>query len=158
MSRIAMTLCLIGRGLFRLLVFASVSIPTSGQTKVLSAQQLKDVIRRTRWISYAPTNYFPGESPPVLPDVKSLRADLKVLRRAGFTGLITYSAQPEEVPRIAKNLGFQALLLGIWDPTSDSEQSRALKAVRENGDLIAGLIVGNEGLLTGRYDVKTLCR
>jgi exo-beta-1,3-glucanase (GH17 family) len=94
----------------------------------------------------------------VLPGDASVQEDLETLHSAGFTGLITYGAQVENVPRISRNIGFTAMLLGIWDPLSVAERSEALKAVRENSGLIAGLIVGNEGLLTGRYNIGMLCR
>ena len=69
-----------------------------------------------RRIAYAPNGYFPAESPPVLPSRESLRADLRVLREAGFTGIVTYGAEIPAIPEIAHDLGFQAMLLGIWDP------------------------------------------
>jgi hypothetical protein len=69
-----------------------------------------------RWIAYSPTGYFPAESPPVLPRRESLRADLRVLREAGFTGIVTYGAAIPSIPEIAHDLGFHAMLLGIWDP------------------------------------------
>ena len=68
-----------------------------------------------RWIAYAPTGYYPAESPPVLPSRESLRADLRVLREAGFTGIVTYGAAIPAIPEIAHDLGFHAMLLGIWD-------------------------------------------
>ena len=68
-----------------------------------------------RWIAYAPTGYFPAESPPVLPSRESLRVDLRVLREAGFTGIVTCGAAIPAIPEIAHDLGFHAMLLGIWD-------------------------------------------
>jgi hypothetical protein len=69
-----------------------------------------------RWIAYAPTGYFPAESPPALPSLESLRADLRVLREAGFTGIVTYGAAIPAIPEIAHDLVFHAMLPGIWDP------------------------------------------
>jgi exo-beta-1,3-glucanase (GH17 family) len=130
----------------------------SAASSTSEGQNLNDLVTGLRWVSYAPTNYFPAERPPVLPGDASVQEDLETLHSAGFTGLITYGAQVENVPRIARNIGFTAMLLGIWDPLSVAERSEALKAVRENSGLIAGLIVGNEGLLTGRYNIGMLCR
>lgn len=137
------------------LVFAAA---VSASSSPLEAQNLKDLFTGLRWVSYAPTDYFPAERPPVLPGDASVKEDLETLHSAGFNGLITYGAQVESVPRIARSLGFTAMLLGIWDPLSVAERSEALKAVRGDGGLIAGVIVGNEGLLTGRYDIGMLCR
>ena len=114
-------------------------------------------ISEQRWISYAPTHYFPGESPPVIPTTSSLHADLSTLREAGFTGLVTYGAGVEAISEIAEDVGFEAMLLGIWDPFDIVEREKALKAVREHSRLITGLVVGNEGLLNARYDVQALC-
>jgi hypothetical protein len=52
----------------------------------------------------------------VLPSRESLRADLRVLREAGFTGIVTYGAASHAIPEIAHDLGFHAMLLRIWDP------------------------------------------
>src|SRR5262249_22644494 len=82
---------------------------------------------------------------------------LTVLRRAGFDGLITYGAELEAIPALAEKIGFRSMLIGIWDPWSPIERLELLKAVREHRKLIAGVIVGNEGLLSGRYSVDSLC-
>jgi exo-beta-1,3-glucanase (GH17 family) len=111
-----------------------------------------------RWIAYAPTAYYPSESPPVLPGRESVRADLEVLRRARFTGLVTYSSQLEVIPSVAETLGFRAMLLGVWDPLDPGERAQALRMARAHSDLIIGLVVGNEGLLSGRYTVESLCK
>jgi len=111
-----------------------------------------------RWIAYAPTGYFPAESPPVLPSRESLRADLRVLREAGFTGIVTYGAEIPAIPEIAHDLGFHAMLLGIWDPFDARERAEALRAVAVHKDFIAGIVVGNEGLTSGRYTIDRLCK
>lgn len=114
-------------------------------------------LERTRWVAYAPTNYYPAERPPVFPTDESVRRDLQVLREYGFDGLVTYSAEVESVPRIAREVGFRAMLLGVWDPTDATERQKALRSIRQEGRLIIGLIVGNEGVLTARYRVADLC-
>jgi hypothetical protein len=52
----------------------------------------------------------------MLPSRESLRADLRVLREAGLTGIVTYGVAIPAIPEIAHDLGFHAVLLGIWDP------------------------------------------
>lgn len=65
--------------------------------------------------------------------------------------------QFESIPRIAETVGFKAMILGIWDPFSTTERATALKALQKHRELITGLIVGNEGLSAGRYDIDALC-
>ena len=118
---------------------------------------IAQILAQTHWISYAPTHYYPGETPPVSPDIESLTDDLSILRGAGFDGLITYSADVGSIPSLAEKIGFRRMLIGIWDPWSPAERRELLKAVAEHRDLIAGVIVGNEGLMSGRYNVSSLC-
>jgi len=110
-----------------------------------------------RWISYAPTHFYPSERPPVMPSDASIRADLRVLRQHGFDGLITYGAAVESIPRLAHDAGFRSLLLGIWDPQSERERLAASAAAQNYPDLISGIIVGNEGILRGEYDAEQVC-
>ena len=119
--------------------------------------ELRCILAETRWIAYAPTHYFPAESPPVLPSEADLVADLKVLRRAGFDGLITYGSDVERIPALADQVGFRRLLVGIWNPFSASERASVLRSVHEHGGLIVGVVVGNEGLSAGRYHLEALC-
>lgn len=124
---------------------------------LLSAElDLGPALRAHRWIAYAPTGYFPAESPPVLPDARSVAADLRVLRAAGFTGLVTYGSGVEAIAEAAA-LGFGAMLLGIWDPFDAREVDQALRTVARHSGLITGLVVGNEGLMNGRYNTERLC-
>jgi exo-beta-1,3-glucanase (GH17 family) len=122
-----------------------------------SPPMIAKILAQTHWISYAPTHYYPGETPPVYPDIESLTADLNTLRAAGFDGLITYSAELGSIPSLAEKVGFRWMLIGIWDPWSPKERLELLKAVKEHPKLIAGVIVGNEGMLSGRYTINSLC-
>ncbi len=108
------------------------------------------------WICYTPSNANPpqGDYPPEA----GLRADLSMLREAGFTGLITYAcAHPalQAVVPLAEAAGFNSVILGIWDPLSAAERAQAV-ALAER-DLVAGICVGNEGL-GSRYDYAALVR
>lgn len=120
--------------------------------------QLRTILEKTRWIAYAPTHYFPAASPPVLPSDAELEADLGVLRDVGFDGLITYGSDVEKIPAIAYKVGFRRMLVGIWDPWNPRERTNALRSVQKYSKLIAGVIVGNEGLSAGRYNVESLCK
>jgi exo-beta-1,3-glucanase (GH17 family) len=127
----------------------------SGQ--VAPSEPAEGVINDIRWISYAPTNYYPAETPPVMPDQSSIRADLEVIRRAGFTGLITYGSAVEGLPEMARRTGFKTLLIGIWNPLDTREVKKAIDASRRNPGLIGGVIVGNEGLSRGDYTIEQVC-
>src|SRR5262249_7853905 len=90
----------------------------------------------------------------ILPSEDSLRADLQTLRSVGFDGLITYGANLDAIPRLAETVGFKAVLLGVWDPKSKEELTKAREAARQ--EIVLGLIGGNEGLTFHRYDFDTL--
>jgi exo-beta-1,3-glucanase (GH17 family) len=122
-----------------------------------AASPIADALTGNRWIAYAPTHYYPAESPPVVPGRESLRADLTVLRGAGFRGLITYGADIPAIADVTQEMGFRAMLLGIWDPFNPTERAKALRTVAAHKQLIAGIVVGNEGLTTGRYTIERLC-
>jgi len=102
------------------------------------------------WVAFAPTNQDPNTG--IIPDDESLRADLYVLREAGFTGLVTYAAD-ERTHRLAAEADFEAMIMGIWDPTSAEELRLAQEAAASS--IVIGYVVGNEGL-NQRYDFPTL--
>jgi exo-beta-1,3-glucanase (GH17 family) len=114
------------------------------------------VLEQTRWIDYAPTNYNPETTPVMLPSEASVREDMRVLRSAGFDGLITYAATLPVIVKVAQEEGFRSVLLGVWDPAS-AEELRLAKESAAN-PVVAGIIVGNEGLTFRRYDFDTLRR
>lgn len=118
------------------------------------ASDLATLLCETTWVAYAPTNFDPNGSPPRLPDEASLRADLTVLRRAGFDGLITYGADIGPITKIAGEVGFDRLILGIWNPSSQAEQATIIREAAS--DRVIGVIVGNETLTFRRSDVPTL--
>lgn len=81
-----------------------------------------------------------------------IREDLEILRPY-FDGLITYSATNgiEGVAEVASKLNFRALIIGIWDPSSELELNNLLRAYQKHPNLIIAVIVGNEGLFAKRY-------
>jgi len=133
------------------------SIPTSAPTitptpyiKLAPPPQLFSLC----WVAYSPTNFDPDQE--IYPLEESIRQDLQVLQAAGFTGLVTYGANGtlgSAVPRLAQELGFRGLIMGIWDPTSETEREQAIAAA--NYAVTVGFVVGNEGL-GDPYDLATL--
>lgn len=126
---------------------------TDGQATAKRAK-LEQQLFSLRWVAYAPTNYNPQVSPPVIPSDESIQADLALLRQAGFDGLITYGASLTAIPRIAEQIGFRGMLLGVWQPGNTTEMAQAKVAAKR--DLVMGIIVGNEGLTFSRYKLATL--
>jgi len=117
--------------------------------------RLRAALERVRFVAYTPRGFEPGVGAAVTED--ALRADLALLR-PHFDGLISYSAAEglDALPRLARELGFRAVIIGIWDPTDPAEVERALAAARGEPDTVLALALGNEGLFFHRYDPAAL--
>ncbi|MBI3836482.1 MAG: serine/threonine protein kinase [Planctomycetia bacterium] len=109
-----------------------------------------------RWVTYDPREFHPEFAPSPKPD--SIAADLRLIRDAGFTGIITFGSDNTlaEIPRIWKYIGQQtdidvAVIMGIWDPTSRSELARAAAQSR----YADAYCVGHNGL-TRQYYMEDL--
>jgi exo-beta-1,3-glucanase (GH17 family) len=125
--------------------------------ELLSAQgpPLPELIQQTRFIAYTPSGFAISAGKVTAAGKSGIRNDLTLLRPF-FDGLITYSATSglEAIPQIAHELGFRAVILGIWDPTSETEIRNVVQAVKKYPQLIAAVIVGNEGLYSKRYQMQ----
>lgn len=108
-------------------------------------------INSLKWIAYAPTNFNPING--TYPSAESIEKDLNILIEAGFNGIITYGSNNAlmAVPKIAKNIGFQGVIMGIWDIRDSREKDNALAMAR----YVDGYCMGNEGLSI-RYEVDEL--
>ncbi|MEB3274864.1 MAG: hypothetical protein VKJ85_13845 [Prochlorothrix sp.] len=132
------------------------------------AQQLVQHIHTHCWITYTPTAFNPQTTPLTWPSIASVRADFAALRQIGVEGLVTYRAffyaasdapsdrsVPQRLPlvELAAAAGFEAMIIGIWNPSNEAE----LRAAERLGShpLVWGYSVGNEGL-NQRYDRSTL--
>lgn len=111
-----------------------------------------DTIQHRRFIAYTPRSFSIVANKVVPASAAGIRDDLKLLRPF-FDGVITYSATDgvEAVPKIARDLGYRAVIIGIWDPKSEAEIQNVMVAVKKYPTLIAAVIVGNEGLYGNRY-------
>ncbi len=89
----------------------------------------------------------------------SIRADLEALRPA-FNGLVLYGYHEACTPRVvalAKELGYKAVILGIWDIKSAAEIDGAAQLARQfHGEMAIGVLVGNEGITFNRYEAEDL--
>jgi len=81
-----------------------------------------------------------------------MRQDLQQLFDEGFRGLITYTLDGNlsDAPKIAKEIGFSHVIAGIYW-FDDAQLEREKQAASDQWPHYDALIVGNEGLLTGRY-------
>ena len=114
----------------------------------------KQKVTQIRWVAYFPPTADPTKGIEATPE--AIQEDLKVLRKAGFTGLVTYSSSGVlgvELPQIAEAEGFQGLIMGIWDPKNEDELMAA--KVASNLPIVLGFCVGNEGL-GKRYQLPEL--
>jgi exo-beta-1,3-glucanase (GH17 family) len=138
----------IGRIIFSLLfLFALVC----GISFAEYSDEFVEKIINLKWVAYSPTNCDPAKD--VFPSEDTIRKDLELLYNAGFRGLVTYSSYSSfaGIPRIAKETGFEGVIMGIWDIESAEEISNAASAI----DYVDGYCMGNEGLNIN-YDIETL--
>jgi exo-beta-1,3-glucanase (GH17 family) len=120
--------------------------------------QLDDLISKATslcWVAYSPTNFDPDAG--IRPPLESVKEDLVTLRQAGFSGLVTYGAgivdDIDAFAEVADSLGFQGLIVGVWDPTNQDELASAIAAAQH--EIVCGICIGNEGL-DRRYTIETL--
>jgi exo-beta-1,3-glucanase (GH17 family) len=108
------------------------------------------------WVDYAPS-YNSSDAPynPNPSDAR-IKADLENLYKEGFRGVVTYTLQGSyaNIPKIAKSVGFQWVIAGIYNPADAAEVKEAKSPnVLPYTD---AFVVGNEGLTEGRYNYKQL--
>ena len=120
---------------------------------------LRAAMAHGRWVDYQPTALQMLYGHPTQADPDSIRADLKVLRPR-FDALITYTAVngAEAIPRIAAELGFHALIIGVWNPFNPAELNAALTAAQKNQAIVVGLSLGNEMLFFHQHKPEELVK
>ncbi|MBU2634178.1 MAG: hypothetical protein KJ674_02950 [Nanoarchaeota archaeon] len=105
-----------------------------------------------KWIDYAPTNFNPEIKQ--FPSEEIIRQDLEKLHEKNFRGIVTYGCDGTlwKIPQIAKEVGFDYVVEGIWDLESGEEWNNAI-----NSSLfVDGYCLGNEGLSRGDYGLNEL--
>ncbi len=119
--------------------------------------RLRAAMAQGRFIAYEPTSLRVIDGRVTDADADSIRADLVRLRER-FDALITYDAihGAQQIPAIAAELGFRALIIGVWDPTDAEQLAAALDAALRFPQLIAGISLGNELLFAHRSDPARL--
>ncbi|MCM8763247.1 MAG: hypothetical protein NC936_00915 [Candidatus Omnitrophica bacterium] len=113
--------------------------------------EFNDKLYQLKWVAYSPTNYSPYSGD--YPTLSSIEEDLKLLLEAGFNGIITYSAHGifADIPETAKRMGFQGVIMGVWDIFSQEELQAAINA----SSFVDGYCLGNENL-GRRYEIEEL--
>lgn len=112
-----------------------------------------------KWVAYSSpnANQKPGFYQPT---TETIYQDLLTLKKAGFTGLVTYGSigiMGKQFLMIAQSLGYEGIIMGIWAPDSEVELKNAKNA--SGLPIVLGYNIGNEGLsgLSDRYSVSDLC-
>ncbi len=116
-------------------------------------------VNSIKWVAYSSPNPDPSGGYHQ-PAAGAIYSDLQTLKKAGFTGLITYGSSGimgKQFLTIAASLGYQGILMGIWSPTNQPELNSAVNAAAM--PIVLGYSIGNEGLgdSHSRYSVPDLC-
>ncbi|MGV8995460.1 MAG: hypothetical protein ACOH12_00765 [Parvibaculaceae bacterium] len=119
--------------------------------------RLEAAMATNRFIAYNPTELKVIDGNITVASEASIRADLKALR-PHFDALITYSARDgnEHVADIAAELGFKALIIGLWTPTDPDEMRNAVSMAKAHPKLVVGISLGNEIVLANRGKWKNM--
>lgn len=141
------------------LAVITAAIPTSCSSisqkpKEGSSRSWEEKFMRIVWVDYSPPTANPLLGVEATPE--AIREDLTVLRKAGFTGLVTYGSSGvlgRDLPAIAGSQGFEGIIMGIWDPANRNEIDAAIAAA--GSPIVLGSCVGNEGL-GSRYQLTAL--
>jgi len=140
---------------------ASAATPVCGRhvAAASSLARLQDAMVGGRFIAYQPTQIRIVEGRASRADDEGIRADLLALRDR-FDALVTYGSAngADRVADVAAELGFRAVVLGIWGIDDEGEIQLALAAAARNPSVVVGLSLGNERVLAAEADFPGLAR
>jgi exo-beta-1,3-glucanase (GH17 family) len=124
----------------------------SGELCNAASRHFPAVFKISRFIAYTPRHFSVVNGRVTPATATGIQSDLKRLR-PHFDGLVTYASVNgvEKTPEIAAQLGFRAVIMGIWDPASEAELQNVIQMVSRYPKIIAAVIVGNEGIYARRY-------
>src|SRR5262249_2574962 len=79
------------------------------------------------WIDYAPSYDSTTDPYNSKPSDAHITADLNALYNEGWRGLVTYTILGTygDIPKIAKSVGFQWVIAGVYDPNNPTEVADA---------------------------------
>lgn len=119
---------------------------------VADTTRMDSVIKNGRFISYTPRSFtvVNGQTHPAT--LEGITEDLKLLR-PDFDSLITYSCVngQEHIPAVAEKQNFRAVIIGIWDPKSETEVQSAIRLARNHAKTVFAIAIGNEGIFAKHY-------
>ena len=124
-------------------------------TGIAHANVLQALATERHWMGYTPRNFNPNIGQE--PSEAQMRADLQQLYDDGWRKLYNYTLDGnlQHIPRIAKEVGFDTVLAGIFY-FDDAQLQREKDNAVVQDQYIDGYIVGNEGLFFGRYNGNQL--
>jgi exo-beta-1,3-glucanase (GH17 family) len=138
---------------------AAASAPTCQRNSAAlpAVKRLREALAHGRFVAYEPTSLRVVNGEVTSADPASIRADLVVLRRS-FDALVTYDAVhgAENIPAIAAELRYRALIIGVWNPADGKQLDAAIDAAQRFPNLVVGISLGNELLFTHRSDPAAL--
>lgn len=96
--------------------------------KELFMSNFEKKLATLKWIAYEPISYNPYEK--VYGTEKDISQELDILLKNGFTGLITFSSDSlcGRIPHLAKNAGFEGVIMGITNVRDTNEVNAAILA------------------------------
>lgn len=97
---------------------------------------------------------YPGYAPLGPVASEDLLRDFLLTLRTHFDGIMTYGAseQLRAIPRLAKEVGFRVVIIGLWDIRVDGPEMASAIEEQAHWDVA---VVGNEGF-SKRYDLDAL--
>ena len=118
--------------------------------QLIDQGQVQILIHSQRWITYDPLQFNPYTY--TMPDKQSMDQEMRWLKDAGFTGIITFSSTDNFalIPEIAKKYDLK-VIMGIWNPADEKEVKQAISAK----EFVDAYSVGHDGLGT-RYSFEQL--
>lgn len=110
-----------------------------------------------RFVSYVPRSFSMLYGVPQAATVAGIKDDLQRLRPY-FSGIITYGLGngQAQIPALAVQAGYHAIILGVWDPTDHTELDQAISLARQYPEQVVAVILGNEGLFWKRYKIRDI--
>lgn len=129
---------------------SQIPIPTPQVQGIIDALQ-----ENPAFVSYAPSKWNPDRGQ--FPTKKTIRKDLANLQKAGFMGIVTYSLENTlaEIPRIAKEMGFEHVVAGLFYYNDETLQ-KEIQAAHAQLEHIDAFRLGSEGIFTRRYTINQL--
>ncbi|MGE0189778.1 MAG: hypothetical protein AB7F79_08275 [Steroidobacteraceae bacterium] len=122
-------------------------------------RQLQQVMATGRFVAYQPTSLQVINGELTQADPASIERDLRVLRPR-FDGLITYGSAngADRVADIAAQLGYRAMIAGVWDVSNAKEISAAIAATQRHPHLVIAISLGNERVFAKQFSPQQLAQ